>query len=397
MHVRCATRCGPTRSMSVVRSRVQTGTDSVVVVHVGDQWFGTSVGVGRSDVPATLRKLVANGAAGTQNTKLANVPNIGVGVPLTGVDAEFFEFISARELEQTLSLLARALAVAAVVVTLIGAVVGRYASGRVLRPVRRMAGTASVIADGALDQQLDAEGDSDLEPLVDAFNGMVLALHTRIEREARFASDVSHELRTPLATMSAALNVARRRRSAEAADAALITLDGELHRFNQLVLDLLEISRMEAGASEFQPARVDPVQLVRSVLQTTGREQVGVEVQASAPRSFVLDQRRIGQVLMNLLDNADAYAGGATGIVIASVDGRLLIAVDDSGPGVPTDERDLVFERFRRGVLSESKPGTGLGLALVVEHTRLHDGRIWIEESPTGGARFVLELPRSSE
>ena len=177
-------------------------------MHVGDQWFGTSVGVGRDDVPATLRKLVAGGAAGTQNTKLATVPNIGVGVPLTGVDAEFFEFISARELEQTLSLLARALAVAAIVVTLIGAVVGRYASGRVLRPVHRMADTASVIADGALDQRLDAEGDSDLEPLVDAFNGMVLALRTRIEREARFASDVSHELRTPLATMSAALNVA---------------------------------------------------------------------------------------------------------------------------------------------------------------------------------------------
>ena len=115
------------------------------------------------------------------------------------------------------------------------------------------------------------------------------------------------------------------------------------------------------------------------------------------PRSFVLDQRRIGQVLTNLLDNADAYGEGATSIVVAGVDGRLLIAVDDSGPGVPPEERDLVFERFGRGVASESKPGTGLGLALVVEHTRLHDGRAWIEESPTGGARFVLELPRSSE
>ena len=377
-------------------ARVQTGADSAVVVHVGSQWFGTSVGVGRDDVPVALRRLVARGSAGTQNTKLASVPNIGVGVPLTGVDAEFFELISARELEQTLSLLAQALAVAAIVVTLIGAVVGRYASARVLRPVHRMADTAGVIADGALDQRLDAEGDSDLEPLVDAFNGMVLALRTRIEREARFASDVSHELRTPLATMSAALNVARRRRSAEAADAALVTLDGELHRFNRLVLDLLEISRMEAGASEFQPALVDPVELARNVLQTTGRTRVEVRVDASAPDSFVLDQRRIGQVLMNLLDNADAYGEGATTIVLAGANGRLLIAVDDSGPGVPPEERDLVFERFGRGLAAESKPGTGLGLALVVEHIRLHDGRAWIEESPTGGARFVIELPGST-
>jgi two-component system sensor histidine kinase MtrB len=249
--------------------QVETGTDSVVVVRVGTQWFGTSVGVGRDDVPASLRKIVASGSAGTQNTKFASVPNIGVGVPLPAVNGGFFEFISARELDQTLSLLARALAAAAFVVTLTGAVVGWYASGRVLRPVRRMAATAGGIADGALDEQLDAEGDSDLEPLVDAFNGMVLALRTRIEREARFASDVSHELRTPLATMSAALNVARRRRSAEAADAALVVLDSELHRFNRLVLDLLEISRMEAGVSEVQPGPVDPVELVRDVLQMT--------------------------------------------------------------------------------------------------------------------------------
>jgi two-component system sensor histidine kinase MtrB len=373
--------------------QVETGTDSVVVVRVGTQWFGTSVGVGRDDVPASLRKLVAGGSAGTQNTKFASVPNIGVGVPLPAVNGSFFEFISARELDQTLSLLARALAAAAFVVTLIGAVVGWYASARVLRPVRRMAVTATGIADGALDERLDAEGDSDLEPLVDAFNGMVLALRTRIEREARFASDVSHELRTPLATMSAALNVARRRRSAEAADAALVVLDTELHRFNKLVLELLEISRMEAGVSEVQPGLVDPVVLVRDVLQATARETVEVDVESSAPSTFVLDQRRISQVLRNLLDNADAYGGGAVAVVVAGADGALFLAVDDAGPGIAPEERDLVFERFARGEASESKPGTGLGLALVVEHVRVHDGTVWIEESPSGGARFVVEIP----
>jgi two-component system, OmpR family, sensor histidine kinase MtrB len=375
-------------------AQVETGTDSVVVVRVGSQWFGTSVGVGKDDVPASLRKLVASGSAGTQNTKLSSVPNIGVGLPLPAVDGGFFEFISAREVDQTLSLLARALAGAAIVVTIIGAIVGRYASGRVLRPVRRMAATASGIADGALDEQLDAEGDSDLEPLVDAFNGMVRALRTRIEREARFASDVSHELRTPLATMSAALNVARRRRSAEAADAALVVLDSELHRFNRLVLDLLEISRMEAGVSEVQPGPVNPVQLVREVLQTTQRLDVAVQVEPSAPSTFVLDHRRIAQVLTNLLDNADAYGDGAVAVVVAGAGGALLFAVDDAGPGIPPEERELVFERFARGGASESKPGTGLGLALVVEHVRLHDGRVWVEASPSGGARFVVELPR---
>ena len=193
--------------------------------------------------------------------------------------------------------------------------------------------------------------------------------------------------------MSAALNVARRRRSAEAADAALAVLDSELHRFNRLVLDLLEISRMEAGVSEVQPGLVDPEQLVRDVLQMTERDSVAVEVESSAPSTFVLDQRRISQVLRNLLDNADAYGGGAVAIVIAGEGGSLLLAVDDAGPGIRPDEREQVFERFARGEASESKPGTGLGLALVVEHVRVHDGRVWVEESPSGGARFVVEIP----
>jgi len=256
-----------------------------------------------------------------------------------------------------------------------------------------MAVTAGGIADGALDEQLDAEGDNDLEPLVDAFNAMVVALRSRIEREARFASDVSHEMRSPLATMSAALGVARRRQSAEAADAALVVLDRELQGFSRLVLDLLEISRMEAGVSEFQLEPADPVDLVRAVLRSTEREHVIVEVEASAPAACVVDKRRIAQVLTNLLDNADACGDGAVSIVVGGTENALLIAVDDAGPGVAPEEREYVFDRFARGEASESKPGTGLGLALVVEHVRLHGGRVWIDDSPAGGARFVIELP----
>ncbi len=378
-------------------AQIQAGSDSVVIVHVGSQWFGTSVGVGKDNVPASLRRLVASGSAGTQNTQLSSAPNMAVGVPLPAVNAGFFEFISVRELDQTLSLLARALVAAAFVVTLIGAVVGRYASGRVLRPVRRMAVTAGGIAEGALDEQLDAEGDSDLEPLVDAFNSMVSALRARIEREARFASDVSHELRSPLATMSAALNVARRRRSEADANEALLVLDREVQRFSGLVVDLLEISRMEAGVSEAEAEPVDPAQLVHEVLSATNREHVAVEVERSAPAVFVGDKRRIAQVLTNLLDNADAYGGGAVSVVIAGTGDALLIAVDDSGPGVPVPQREYVFERFARGETSASTQGTGLGLALAVEHLRLHDGRIWVDDSPTGGARFVIEIPSAAQ
>jgi two-component system, OmpR family, sensor histidine kinase MtrB len=374
-------------------AQVQTGSDNAVVVRIGPRWFGTSVGVGRAAVPLSLRRLVAGGSAGTQNTNLSAGPNVGVGVPLPAVDAAYFELISVSELDETLSLLARSLAVAALAATILGAIVGWYASGRVLRPVQRMAATAGGIREGALNERLDAEGDSDLEPLVDSFNSMVSALSFRIEHEARFASDVSHELRTPLATMSAALNVARRRHSEEATAAALVVLDEELQRFTRLVLDLLEISRMEAGVASAEREMVDPAQLVRDVLVSTQRTDVEVDVQPTAPARVTVDARRLSQVLTNLLDNADAYADGATTVVVAGADASLLIAVDDSGPGIPPEERLYIFERFARGDGSESKPGTGLGLALVVEHVRLHGGRVWVDDSPAGGARFVIELP----
>jgi signal transduction histidine kinase len=375
-------------------AQTQTGADSAIVVRVGSEWVGTSVGVGRNQVPTSLRALVADGSAGTQNTRIADSPNIGVGVPLATVRGAYFEFVPVRDLDSTLSVLARALALAAVVMTGIGAILGRYASGRVLRPVRRMADTAAGISAGALDQRLDAEGDSDLEPLVDAFNAMVAALRTRIEREAQFASDVSHELRTPLATMTAALNVARRRRSGEAAEAALDVLDAEVQRFTRLVVDLLEISRMEAGASELLLASVNPAGLVREVLDGTQRTNVVVEVEPGAPTRVMLDQRRISQVLTNLLDNADAYGGGAVLVLVSGTADTLLFAVDDGGPGIPDHERAYVFERFARGEASASAPGTGLGLALVVEHLRLHQGAVWVEDAPGGGARFVVAIPR---
>jgi signal transduction histidine kinase len=314
---------------------------------------------------------------------------------LSAIDGAYFEFVPVQELELTLTRLAQALTAAAIVVTLIGAVIGRYASGRVLRPVRRMAVAASGISEGALSERLDAEGDSDLEPLVDAFNDMVSELRGRIEREARFASDVSHELRTPLAKMSAALSVARRRNSAEATNAALDVLDDELRRFTGLVLDLLDISRMEAGVGELDVGEVDPTELVREVLGATRRDGVGVDVTPSAPASVAVDKRRIGQILTNLLDNADSYGGGAESVEISGSAESLLLAVDDSGPGVPLHEREYIFDRFARGQHVGEAPGTGLGLALVVEHVRLHHGDVGVEDSPRGGARFFVRVPRN--
>jgi signal transduction histidine kinase len=296
-----------------------------------------------------------------------------------------------------LSLLARALALGAAITALVGAAVGRYASSRVLRPLGGVATAASRISHGALDTRLDAKGDPDLAPLITSFNEMVDALQDRIDREARFASDVSHELRTPLAAIGSAVNIVRRRRhSPEEAAAALDVLEQQIESFQKLVLDLLEISRLESGTARLERELVEPDRFARSVLVSTGRAAVPLGVEPGTPKEAMVDPRRLSQMLVNLLDNADKYAGGPTALIVSGNESVVRFAVEDRGPGVPEHERHHIFERFARGE-SSAQPGagdgTGLGLSLVAEHARLHHGHVWVEERVGGGARFVVELP----
>ncbi|HKN40160.1 MAG TPA: ATP-binding protein [Acidimicrobiia bacterium] len=387
----------PDPDVPTILASLQTSSGSVAVLNYQDRWFAGKVGIGPNAVPASLRKAVLAGNVGRQRFTLDGEPQVAVGVPLPAVDAFYFEFSPMTELERSLSLLARALALGAAITALGGAAVGRYASSRVLRPLRGAATAASRISHGALDTRLDAKGDPDLTPLIASFNEMVDALQDRIVREARFASDVSHELRTPLAAIGSAVNIVRRRRhSPEEAAAALDVLEQQIESFQKLVLDLLEISRLESGTARLEREPIEPDRFARSVLASTGRPAVPLGVDPGAPQQAMVDPRRLSQMLVNLLDNADRYAGGPTALIVSGNDTVVRFAVEDRGPGVPEHERHHIFERFARGE-SSSQPGagdgTGLGLSLVAEHARLHHGHVWVEERVGGGARFVVELP----
>lgn len=385
----------PDPDVPTLLASLQGSSNSVAVIRFQGRWFASTVGVGPGEVPSGLRRAALAGAAGRQRSLLEGKPQVAVGVPLPAAEAIYFEFAPLGELERTLGLLARALAVGATLTALGGAAVGRYASSRILFPLRGMASAASHISRGSLDTRLDAKGDPDLVPLVDSFNDMVDALQERIDREARFASDVSHELRTPLAAISSAVNIVRRRRhSPEETAEALDMLEGKLDSFNRLVLDLLEISRLEAGVARLEREPIDLERFARSLLASIGRTGVPLGIEPTAPRRASLDARRVSQMLVNLLENADKYAGGATALVVSGGPGVVRLAVEDRGPGIAPHERHHIFERFARGESSaRAGDGTGLGLSLVAEHARLHDGRVWVEDRAGGGARFVVELP----
>jgi signal transduction histidine kinase len=228
---------------------------------------------------------------------------------------------------------------------------------------------------------------------------MIDDLEERIRREARFASDVSHDLRGPLTALSAAVSVVNRRRGQLPPEAsqAIDLLDEQVASFNGLVVDLLEISRFEAGTATLQPREVPAVEFVRAVLAERGAT-LPVTVDGDADVRIAVDPRRMHQVLTNLIDNAEHYAGGPSAIVIgpAPTSSRVRIHVDDDGPGIDPGERQSIFDRFHRGQAGSSTDaprGSGLGLALAADHVALHGGSLWVEDAPGGGARFTIELP----
>ena len=267
---------------------------------------------------------------------------------------------------------------------------------------------AKAIAGGHLDTRLPPTDDPDLGVLASSFNDMASALQVRIERDARFASDVSHELRSPLMTLSASVEVmeARRDEMPERAQAALDLLTGDVSRFQGLVEDLLEISRFDAGAIRLHLEDLSVAEFVRHAVAVSAAPDTPVTVDASGPSRPLIrgDRRRLARVIANLVDNARAYGGGDLEVSITDANlpdeplTHVQIAVEDHGPGVPDEERALIFERFARGVTAGRRSGSegaGLGLALVDEHVRLHGGRVWVEDRSDGepGARFVIELP----
>ena len=376
--------------VSVLRG-VDTGPTRRGVLWRDGRWFARSADPGITDaVPASLQELAADGQAGRQRSRLDGRTVLVTMVPLPDVRATYYELNDLGELQRTLGSLRLALVLAALATAAAGAAVGRWASGRVLRPLASVEQAATAISAGDLGARLDEVREPDLRRLTVAFNGMVDDLSARLERDRRFAADVSHELRSPLQTLSAAAEVLERRRATldERSAAAVGLMTKEVSRFQQLVTDLIELAK---GDRPPTLGALDVGELVRGVAQ---ERRVPVEV--SGDLVLQGDARRLRQVLTNLLDNADQHGGGAVAVRARRSGDTVCLEVDDEGPGVPEAERELVFDRFGRGRTSGvrgSREGTGLGLAMVAQHVQAHGGRVRVGDRPGGGARFTVELP----
>ncbi len=385
------------------------GANNSPLVFAQGAWTQFSSEFGPESLPQALRtRVVEQGTPARMLYRLNGKPVLGVGIPLPAVGASYFEIVSLAEVASTLRSVGVSLLVATAITTSLGLVLGSWAARRAVRPLRDAAQAANTIAGGRLDTRLETTDDRDLARLASSFNDMAAALQTRVERDARFASDVSHELRSPLTTLAASIEVlqARRDEMPEKAAAALDLLVADVARFQGLVEDLLEMSRFDARAVRLHLEDLGVAEFVRQAVAVSSLPEAPVKVDEATEEVVILaDKRRLARVIANLIDNARLHGGGDAEISVTpppvaegDVAEVVWIAVEDHGPGIQPDERSLIFGRFARGAGSgrrSSAEGAGLGLALVEEHMRLHGGRVWVEDrtDAESGARFVIELP----
>jgi two-component system sensor histidine kinase KdpD len=208
---------------------------------------------------------------------------------------------------------------------------------------------------------------------------------------------VSHDLRSPLTAIRAAGEGLHRDdlRLDEHDRAGLLqTITGEAARLERLVTNLIDLSRLEAGAAGPRPELWTGDDLVGRALETLGpaADRVAVEL-PDQPVAALVDGVQIERVLVNLVENALKFAPPETpvGVQVRSEDGELRISVSDGGPGVAPDDLERIFEPFEQGNASPS--GSGLGLAIATGFAQANGGRVWADGSPDGGAVFTLAVP----
>lgn len=383
----------------VTNIRSEGGGYAVLHLQEGETFFAQEpLKFTQSNLPPELLTTTLAGQNGRQRFEFNGEPYEALGISINSIAAHYFEAFPLTDVERTLNTIRTTLTFGILLITIAGGALGFSSSSSVLRPLRRVASAATDIASGGLDVRLEDERDPELARLAASFNNMVDAVQSRIQRETRFASDVSHELRSPVTALTAAVEVMQSRRDdlSKRNQEAFDIISGQVRRFDRTVLDLLELSRLDAGAGVSQNESVNLADLVKRVAQRHGFGQIAFTTTLNSEDQTVLDKRRIERITLNLLENARDHAGGANALMVTGDQTTLRIVVEDSGAGVAQSERERIFERFARGTASRNSTGSGLGLAIVQEHARALGGSAWVETNSVGGSRFIVSIKRQS-
>ncbi len=280
---------------------------------------------------------------------------------------------------------------------------GWWLSSRALSPIDRITRAANAITAQDLSRRLDLDlPDDEVGRLARTFDSMIARLDAAFERQRRFTADASHELRTPLTAIRGQIDVVLDRpRDPAEYQRVLATVNVQVERMTRLSESLLTLARADAGALPLQRERIDAGALARSVADDVRRladaKGLRVDVEGEGAAEVVADEDLLLQLLLNLADNAIRYsAAGAVTVGWRGGASVVELFVRDTGPGVPADQQERVFERFHRVDASRSRQdgGSGLGLAICRWIAEAHGGSISLQSGP-GGSTFTVKLPRS--
>jgi two-component system, OmpR family, sensor histidine kinase TctE len=276
-----------------------------------------------------------------------------------------------------------------------------FGVGRGLRPLVRL--RESLLCRPASDlSPIDASGlQTEVRPLIDALNQHTSQIQRLIEGRQRFLADASHQMRTPVAEMRMQVEYAVRQNQPELAAEALHDMEASLSSLSRMVTQMLSLARSDPSTGQRRPHRLlDLVELAQSTtldfVTRARKKRITLSFDAGAPVRVMGDPVMLRELVANLIDNAVAYTdeGGAVTVRVHA-DRKTVLEVEDSGPGIPAEERERVFDRFYR-VAGTHAPGSGLGLSIAADICKSHDAAISLLTPASGRGLLVrVEFPRA--
>ncbi|KAB1140287.1 HAMP domain-containing protein [Streptomyces luteolifulvus] len=372
------------------------------------------------DVPASLRKAVnkeqpVNGGNKSpyhlywQRVVEHDTPFLVAGTKVIGGGPTGYMLKSLEPEAKDLNSLAWSLGIATGLALIGSALLAQAAATTVLKPVHRLGIAARRLGEGKLDTRLRVSGTDELADLSRTFNKTAEALEKRVadmaardEASRRFVADMSHELRTPLTAITAVTEVLEEELETESGsmdpmiEPAVRLVVSETRRLNDLVENLMEVTRFDAGTARLVLDDVDIADQITACIDARAWLDA-VELDAERGIHARLDPRRLDVILANLIGNALKHGGSPVRVAVRLAEDELVIKVRDHGPGIPEDVLPHVFDRFYKASASRPRSeGSGLGLSIALENAHIHGGEITAANFPEGGAVFTLRLPRDA-
>lgn len=368
-----------------------------------DEWLSLSAGLGIRDVPSDLLGRAESGEPAEQRGLVVGRPAYFVTFPISVGDDRRFTYIgvsSLTEIQETVDAIRRALLLGVAISAVGGALIGFWLSRRVMEPLKEISTTSVDLSTGDLEARVRIPREPDLARISHSFNQMADALQHRLEAESRFAAQAAHELRSPLTALRGTSDMLQMEKESLPSGLArhVDDLDSEVAQFERMLEDLLTLGRQSSGADTPNLTVRQTDTLLAAIMNNLQLPDHLLVTDVDLAQIFVrVDVTRLRHVFGNLVANAALYANGVTAIEVHRQDSRLVIAIDDDGPGVAESERAAILEPFSRGRRSHGVSGSGLGLSIAAGHLRSMGSDLRVGSSPSGGARFSFDLEIAPE